>query len=46
MAPEVLFDNDINCKADMWSLGCVLYEMVYGQSPFYSENNDILKITL
>jgi serine/threonine protein kinase len=46
MAPEVLFENEINCQADMWSLGCVLYEMVYGLSPFYSENNDILKTTL
>ena len=38
MAPEVLFENNINCSADIWSLGCVLYEMTTLKPPFRAED--------
>jgi serine/threonine-protein kinase ULK/ATG1 len=34
MAPEILKGLDYNIKADIWSLGCVLYEMLYGCCPY------------
>lgn len=46
MAPELLFDNKCSLSADIWSLGCVLYEMVYGCSPFYSEHEETLRKSL
>jgi len=39
-APERL-QNDSESKAvDMWSVGCILYFMLYGRPPFYSQNED------
>lgn len=34
MAPEVLFHKKYDTKADVWSLGCVFYEMLTGFTPF------------
>jgi serine/threonine-protein kinase ULK/ATG1 len=34
MAPEILKGQDYTSKADIWSLGCVLFELLYGQCPF------------
>ena len=34
MAPEILFGKDYGTKAEIWSLGCVLFELLFGECPF------------
>lgn len=34
MAPEILNRNGYNHKADIWSIGTVLYELLTGESAF------------
>jgi serine/threonine-protein kinase ULK/ATG1 len=44
MAPEVLNRGVYNYKADVWSLGTILFEMIAGYSPFkQAQNKDQLK---
>jgi serine/threonine protein kinase len=56
MPPETLFNNIYSLKTDIWSLGVVAYEMIYGRylifkflgmQPFHSETEQELakKIT-
>lgn len=34
MAPEILSNKEYNAKADLWSVGCVVFEMLTGATPY------------
>lgn len=38
MAPEVLKGETYSIKADIWSLGVCLYEMIFGVCPYEAKN--------
>lgn len=44
MAPEVLEEKPYGFVADIWSIGVVFYQLIYGKYPFYGKNDyDLLK---
>ena len=47
MAPELLFSRDddliYNSKADLWSIGVVFYQLLFGNPPFWGKNVAELK---
>jgi len=44
MAPEILQHQRYDAKADLWSTGTVLFEMIAGKPPFHGENHmDLLR---
>ncbi|XP_059159282.1 uncharacterized protein LOC131943276 [Physella acuta] len=44
MAPEMFQDIKYDCKVDIWSLGCTVFQMVTGKIPFSDiEVTDVIK---
>lgn len=46
MAPEVLKGESYSSKADIWALGVLLYEMLYGVCPYQSNSIAMLINTI
>ncbi|EFN52977.1 hypothetical protein CHLNCDRAFT_36647 [Chlorella variabilis] len=36
VSPEILNNRAVTCAADLWALGCVVYQMLAGRPPFKS----------
>lgn len=41
MAPEIIEKEEYTVQADLWSVGMILYEMIYGRHPYYNASNVI-----
>lgn len=39
MAPELILRETYNIKADLWSFGVIMYELLYGINPYESPKN-------
>jgi serine/threonine protein kinase len=51
MAPEIINKKQYSNKSDLWSLGIIIYEMIYGEVPYKASNfidlvNKINKYTI
>lgn len=47
MAPEVIMEKPYAYEADIWSIGCILYELISGEKPYKDTNpfNAMIRMT-
>ena len=38
MAPELIKREKYNEKVDVWALGCIVYQLLTGKTPFDAKN--------
>ena len=46
IAPELVSNLGYNLTADWWSVGIITYELVFGQTPFFSKNKQEMYINI
>lgn len=39
MAPEIIKHNNYSVKSDLWSIGIILYELLFGKYPYKANNH-------
>ncbi|CAL8343217.1 unnamed protein product [Lota lota] len=44
MAPEVIMSQNYDAKADLWSIGTVVYQCLTGKAPFYASTPQELRL--
>lgn len=45
-APELVYKNQFDERIDIWSVGCILYELIVFKPLFYSRNTEMLKMLM
>lgn len=46
MAPEMVLDRRYDAKVDLWSVGVILYECLYGRAPYKSDTVNELMVKI
>ena len=42
VSPEILKDNPPSFGTDIWALGCIIYKMYYGKTPYYDKTQYLI----
>ena len=46
MSPEMLKEEPYNLFVDWWAFGVIVYEMLFGKSPFFNKNRNIMYLKI